>query len=192
MLLVSVSLAAFETTTYADMMSVLPSRVKCRQPSSVHAPDQIRTVERSSSFDYTSVMDLNLWTSQFAPATGSNFDQTSETECPAILTDGQSNLSLCMSALIVLGLASFAHHLRKFHFGFIPEWYHNGRPFQVGHSLAVNPDSVCPLPVCCFIKSTLTPQNYRSQFRPKVIVSLWRKSQFTPDVLDARGPPDTC
>ena len=41
------------------------------------------------------------------------------------------SLSLCLSALLGLGLCSFAHCVKKSSFGFILEWYRNGGPFQI-------------------------------------------------------------
>ena len=193
--LVLVCVATLGGIARADMMPVSPAGVECRQPQDVHTTDQARTAEPSSPFDYTSIMYPDLGPIQFAPAAGDNFNQTSETQPPAILTDGQSSLSLCLSALIGLGLCSSAHCLKKLHlghFGHIPEWYHPGGPCQIGQSLAVNPDSVCPVPVCCFVQPDHTAEYPIPISRRRDIVSLWRQSQYTPDVIASRGPPITC
>ena len=187
--LVLVCLANLGGIARGDMMPVSPAGVECRQPWDVHTTDEARTAEPSSYFDYTSIMDPDVGTIQFAPAAGDNFNQTSETQPPAILTDGQSSLSLCLSALIGLGLCSSAHCLKKLHLGHIPEWYHHGGPWQIGHSLAVNPDSVCPMPAYCFVQPTHVAEDLTAQYRSGTIISLWRKSQFTPNVLSSRGPP---
>jgi len=190
--LVFVCVAALDGIARADMMPVSPAGVECRQPQDVHTTDQARTAEPSSYFDYTSIMDPDVGTIQFVPAAGDNFKQTSETQPPAILTDGQSSLSLCLSALVGLGLCSSAHCLKKLHLGHIPEWYHHGGPSQIGHSFAVNPDSVCPAPACCFVQPAHTPEDPMPISRLRDIVSLWRQSQYTPDLIASRGPPITC
>jgi len=191
-LLVLACVATLDGIARADMMPVAPAGVECRQPPTVRSADEARTAEPSSPFDYSSMIDLDLGAIQFAPAAGDNFNQTSETQPPAILTDGQSSLSLCLSALVGLGLCSSAHCLKKLHLAHIPEWYHHGGPWQIGHSLAVNPDSVCPMPAYCFVQPIRTAEDRIPQYRSGTIISLWRKSQFTPDVIASRGPPETC
>jgi hypothetical protein len=99
---------------------------------------------------------------------------------------------LCLSAIIGLGLCTSAHCVKRLSFGFIPEWYHNGGPFQIGHSFAVNPDSVNPVPAYCFVQPVPGAEDFIPQYHLGTIVSLWRKSQFTADVLAGRGPPAGC
>jgi hypothetical protein len=89
-------------------------------------------------------------------------------------------------------LCSSAHWVKRLSFGFVPEWYHNGGPFQIGHSYAVTPESLCPVQVCCFIQPFCTEDNHLPQYFLKTVTSLWRKSQFTPCVLASRGPPVLC
>jgi len=105
---------------------------------------------------------------------------------------GSSSLRLCLSALMSLGLCTSIHSAKKLSLGFIPPWYHTSGPCQIGHSIAVNPDSVCPVPVCCFVQPVQGATDITLQRHFGTVVSLWRKSQFTPDLLVARGPPVTC
>ena len=189
---VLVGVLVFSVAARADMTSVSPMDIECRQSTRVCSEAKALCADSASPFDYQSVVGLGLGTARFVPEAGEDFKQTSQTQPPQILTDGQSSLSLCLSALIGLGLCSSAHCLKKLHFGFIPEWYHHGGPIQIGHSIAVNPDSVCPVPVCCFIQPVHTAEDIMPQYRSGTVVSLWRKSQFTPDVLASRGPPVTC
>jgi len=106
-----------------------------------------------------------------------------------VADSGSSSVSLCLSALMSVGLFSSIHSARKLSFGFIPQWYHNGGPFQVGHSMAVCPNSVCSVPVCCFVQPILGVADIALQRHFGAVASLWRTSQFTPDLLAARGPP---
>jgi len=106
------------------------------------------------------------------------------------LTGGPGSANLCLYALMGLGLCSAPHWLKKLHFGHIPEWYHDGGPFQIGHSFAVSPESLCPVPVCCFVQPDNRVEQFITQYRLRTVVSCWRKSQFTPDVIASRGPPN--
>ncbi len=102
---------------------------------------------------------------------------------------GQSSFSLCLSALVGLGLYGSMHNIKRLSLGFVPQWYHNNGPFQVGHSIAVDLDSSCPAPVCCFVQPIHGAADIALQRQFKTVVSLWRTSQFPPDLLATRGPP---
>jgi hypothetical protein len=150
-------------------------------------PDDLASMS-PGIFDYQSVNELRPEATRFSANIGIEQERASSTQ-PQIISDRQSSLSLCISAIIGLGLCSSAHCVRKLSFGFIPEWYHNGGPFQIGHSFAVCPDSVCPAPVCCLVQPAVTAEDFLPQYHLGTVVSLWRKSQFTPDVIASRGPP---
>jgi hypothetical protein len=142
-----------------------------------------------SPLNSPSVGDLGIWPVQFLPEKNSDAKQASESQHPQALTDSTNSLSLCLSALIGLGLCGSAHWVKKLSFGFIPEWYHDGGPFQIGHSHAAMPGSLCPVPVCCFIQPACVVEDLIPQYRLGTVVSLWRKSQFTSTVLAPRAPP---
>ena len=191
-LLVLGGVAAFGAAARADMMPMSATGAECRQSASVCSTDGVCTADLVNSLEYSNLLNLDLGTVQFAPEFVDDFRRDPDAQQPQILTNGQSSLRLCLSALIGLGLCSSAHCLKKLHLGSIPEWYHNGGPFQIGHSLAVNPDTLCPAPICCFVQPNCTGEDRMPRFRLGAIVSLWRESQFTPDVLAPRGPPETC
>lgn len=115
--------------------------------------------------------------------------EASEPEHYLVLTEGSTSFDLCLYALIGLGLCRSGHWVRRPSLGFVPDWYHNGGPFQIGHSHALMPGSLCPVPVCCFIQPDHTEQDHIPQYRLRTVVSLWRKSQFTPTACASRGPP---
>ena len=173
----------------ADMVSVSQLDAESRQSPRVCGRTDLQPTDFAGLFDYPSVTDLNLEPVRFSPEVGLGIGQPPLTQDAQILTDGQSSLSLCLSALIGLGLCSSAHCLKKLSFGFIPEWYHNGGPFQIGHSLAVSPESLCPTPACCFVQPVWAVEDSLPQYRLGIVTSLWRKSQFTPAVVAPRGPP---
>jgi len=141
---------------------------------------------------YTSIPDLMPEHIPFLTDAEMDGAQPSHGQSVLVLMDGQSSLSLCLSALMSLGLYTSIHTVKKQSLGFIPQWYHSGGPFQIGHSFPVNPDSVCPVPVCCFVQPVRGVADVAFQFHFGTVISLWRTSQFTPDLLAARGPPVTC
>jgi hypothetical protein len=143
-------------------------------------------------FDYATITDLRIEPTKLSPEAGEELDKLFLTQNVQILTERQDSLHLCLSAFAALALCGSRPCLKKLSVGFIPEWYHNGGPFLIGRGLAVSPDCVCPVPVYCFVQPTYPTEDRIPQYRSGTIVSLWRRSQFTPDVLAARGPPVTC
>jgi hypothetical protein len=115
--------------------------------------------------------------------------KVSETQRHQGLTDGSDSFDLCLFALLGLGVCHSGHWVRKSSLGFVPDWYHNGGPFQIGHSLAVSPEILCPAPVYCFVQPDSAGQDALALSRPSATTALGRTSQFTPTVLAARGPP---
>ena len=190
-LLITVGLGLLVTTgVYADMTPVSQSDAKCVQSSNACRLAELQYTNLSSPSNFPSVADLDSWSVEFLPEANADVSQTSEIQHQLSLTNGQGSLNLCLSALIGLGLCSSAHWVKRLSFGFIPEWYHNGGPFQIGHSYAVTPESLRPVPVYCFIQPACTVEDSLPQYRLGTVTSRWRKSQFTPTVLVPRGPPN--
>ncbi len=177
------------STVYADMTPVSRLDAEHQQPAHICGRADAKYTTLSSPSNCLSVADLDLWSVEFLPEANPDIGQTSDMQNPQILTDGTGSFSLCLSALIGLGMFSSAHLVKRLSFSFVPEWYHNGGPLQIGHSHAM-PDSLCPVPVCCFIQPVCTVEDSLQQYRLRTVVSLWRKSQFTPTVLVPRGPPN--
>ncbi len=189
-LLITVGLGLLVTTgVYADMTPVSRLNAGRRQSPLVCSQADRQYMNFSSPFNCSSIADLDLWSVEFLPEANADISQTSEIQHPQSLTNGHSSFSLCLSALIGLGLCSSAHWVKRLSFGFVPEWYHDGGPFQISHSFAVSPESLYPAPVYCFIQPVCMVEDSLPQYRLRTVVSLWRKSQFTPCVLASRGPP---
>jgi len=106
-----------------------------------------------------------------------------------ILSDRQDSRSLCFYALFTLGFCKSAPWVKKLSLGVVPGWYHDGGPFQVGHSHAISPDCLTVTPGYCFIQPGKIAHDPLPHYRREMIISLWRPSQFTPTVLASRGPP---
>jgi len=189
-LLITVGLGLLVTTAaYADMTPVSRMDAKRVQSSNTCRLAELQYTNLSSPYNPPSVTELDLWSVEFLPEANADVSQTSEIQHPLSLTNGQGSFNLCLSALIGLGLCSSAHWVKRLSFGFVPEWYHNGGPFQIGHSYAVTPESLCPAPAWCFIQPVCTVEDSLPKYRSGTVVFLWRKSQFTPCVLASRGPP---
>jgi len=144
-----------------------------------------------SLFNSPFVADLDLWSFDYSIDFNADaVKHTLEIQPSITLTDGHSSLNLCLSALLSLGLCSSVHWVRKIHFYIIPEWYHNGGPFQIGHSHALMSDTLSPALDCCFIQPSYTEDKCLPQHFIKIFKFLWWKSQFSPTALASRGPPD--
>jgi hypothetical protein len=180
------------SAVHADMVSVSLQNTERQQSLSICYSDQIQNSDLSNSYLFSHVADLDSWPAGLLSQTNTNTEQSSDIQQLQSFTNGPGSLNLCLSALIGLGLCSSAHFVKKLSFSFVPEWYHNGGPFQIGHSYAISPESLCPVPAFCFIQPTCTMvEDSFILYRLGTIVSLWRKSQFIPTVIASRGPPLT-
>jgi hypothetical protein len=175
------------SAVYADMVTVSP--IGRGQLARVCVRTDLRHTHLSSPSNFPSVAASDSWSVEFLPEANQDIGQNSDMQNTHILTDGTGSFSLCLYALMGLGLCSSAHWVKGLSFGSIPEWYHNGGPFQIGHTYAVTPESLCPAPACSFIQPVFTVEDSLPQYRLGIVTSLRRKSQFTPVVLAPRGPP---
>jgi hypothetical protein len=132
---------------------------------------------------------LDLGSLRFLPEASVDGTQTSATQTTGTMTNGPDSFALCLSALAGLGLCSSLHRVKKLSFGFVPDWYHDGKPFQVGHSHALMPNSLRPVLAQCFVQPDCTAQDAVAQYHLGIVVSIWQTSQFTPRVLGSRAPP---
>jgi hypothetical protein len=181
---------ACTVSVYADMMPEPIANSGCGQlPNITCDRTDLQYADSSGPFNYPSVADLDLWPVSLLPEPTADIGQTSEFQNLRSFTDGPGSLALCLYALVGLGLCSSAPLVKKISFEFIPEWYHTGGPFQIGHSHAVTPETLYPVPVCFFVQPVGTTYSLIPQYRLRTIMSFWRKSQFTPDVIASRGPP---
>jgi hypothetical protein len=182
---------ALTATIHADMMS----------PSSLHggyqqSPRACVTTDQqytnlSSPFGWPGITHPDLPPVKSLPGLKGDVEQARQMQPVQILSDGQTSFSLCLYALVGLGLCKSAPFVKKLSFGCIPEWYHNGGPFQIGHSHAIGPESLCSAPVACFVQPVCAAEDISPEYYKGTIASLLRKSLFTPNLLDPRGPPET-
>ncbi len=117
-------------------------------------------------------------------------DESGQTTEPVRLLDRErGSLDLCLYALMGFGLCRTAPWVRKLSFGFVPDWYHHGGPYQIGGSHAVDPDCLCTAAVCFVQPQADDDNDFSTISRVSELIALWRQSQFTPEVLAARAPP---
>jgi len=177
-------------SVHADMMPTSSPDIGCGQsPNVLGGQTDLWYTDFSSPFSYPSVADLDLWPVGHLPGPTADTGQTSDLQNLRSFTDGPGSFALCLYALIGLGLYRYAPWVKKLSFEFIPEWYHDGGPFQIGHSHAVTPETLYPTPACCFVQPVCNVESFIPQYSLRTIVSLWRKSQFTSSVIASRGPP---
>ena len=177
-------------SVYADMMPV-PTMSAEREKSSyvTRYRTDFHYADLSSLFNYPSIANLDLWPIGLLPEPTVDTGQTSELQNLRSFTDGPGSFALCLYALIGLGLCRSAPWIKKLSFEFTPEWYHDGGPFQIGHSHAITPETLYPMPVSCFVQPACMVESHIPLYSQRTIVSLWRKSQFTSSVIASRGPP---
>lgn len=159
------------------------------QPLCVCERTEVEPTNLSYLYDSSIVDGFSLGTIQFLPMTGGDIGQSVKMPHSIELKGEPGSISLCLYSLMGLGLCSVHNWIRRLSLNHITEWYHNGGPFQIGHSLAVSPESLCSAPAYCFVEPDGTMERLTPQIRLRTIVSSWRQSQFTPDIIAPRGPP---
>jgi hypothetical protein len=172
----------------AEMMPVFPLTIESRAPRHLSVPADAPSADLYSPFGGPTGADWHSLPAGLAPETDNEAELTYETEPVWVLSDGQNSFSLCLYALIGLGLCRSAPLVKKLSLGPIPDWYHNGGPFQMGHRYAIGPD-LCAAPVYCFVQPDHPVRECRPQYARGTIASPLRESQFTFPLRAPRGPP---
>ena len=187
---VFVGVLAIAVMAEADMMPVSAVGTACVPPVTTASQSDLQCASISAPSGHPGLADLSFLPCVFPLEVGSQADPMHGT--PLIRTDEQDSLGLCLFALLGLGLCKSAPYVKRVSFGTIPEWYHTGGPFQVGHSHAISPDCLYQAPVYCFIQPERPTKDPMPPYRQEAIMCLWRTSQFTPAVLASRAPPKCC
>jgi hypothetical protein len=174
-------------TADADLMPMSVADAICLPPITATCPPDLQNTSLSAPFGYPDLANLNSLTIILPAQVGPPADALHAT--PLIRTDEQDSLGLCLFALVGLGLCKSAPYVRRFSFGTIPEWYHTGGPFQIGHSHAISPDRFYQAPVYCFIQPESPTEDSMRHCGQEGSMALWRQHQFIPSVSAPRGPP---
>lgn len=130
-----------------------------------------------------------------------SLDMTLPSEIPTNSTDAEQppavrslppapgSLTLFLSALGGMGAWQLGRSARRFHLGFIPDWYHTGGPVQVGHVSAINPDLTAPAVINLFHEPA-GEQPLRLLLRRALPLRF--RTQCTPALATPRAPPLCC
>jgi hypothetical protein len=187
---VFVALLVATATVGADMVPLTSLDAGYRPSPQTCIPTDPRLPGPSNPYaGFAGMADLGSLPVGFPTQPNAEAGPTSETKPAQILTDRQNSLHLCLYALLSLGLCRSAPFVKKLHLGSLPDWYHAGGPFQVGHSHAIAPDCLSPAAVYCFIQPGYTAEDRLPQYYWGIIASLLQKTQLTPGGLASRGPP---
>jgi len=181
------AVVALAAPVYADMMPVPYSDFPLPALESVHAQARLQEVDLSAR--YLDPMGAGFWSiGLLDEAKGYKTVFTGPAQPASVLTDRQSSMALCLYALMGLGLCKSAPRIREFSFGVIPVWYHEGRPFQIGHSFSLSPDCLCPMEAS-FAQPDVGASDFLPQHNAPGVVCRCHGSQGGPSALPTRGPP---
>ena len=177
------------STAFASIMPV-SAGVAGRQFSDVRSEKGCQNQSAYSRFCSPSLDDLGSSSLDFSTEESETCGQTEQTQPLLRLTDATTNsFDLCVYALLGLGICRTGPWIKRFSFGSVPEWFHDGGPLQIGHSHAVMPKTLCSASACCFVQPDGQPDDRLPRLSRWAVSPLLRKSLFTPCVLAARGPP---
>ncbi len=139
------------------------------------------------------ITDLDLGHAEWLPGVVEYADeQTTETQSIAFVPEGASSFALCIYGLMGFAVFRCAPWITRGFLGAIPAWYHDGGPYQIGHGYAVLPGSLACLHAFCFVQPECMVQEPSLQFDQGARRALLRKSDFTPEIIAPRGPPNIC
>jgi hypothetical protein len=174
----------------ADMMSC-PREVGGRNCASVCHRTAVQPTPRSNllASPYLDSANLSLPSITLPIEPRTDAADIPETQPLRILVDRQNSLDLCLYGLVGLGLCRSGHWIKRPSLGFVPQWYSGSGPCHIGESLGVSLDTPCITAVCCLFQPECVAEYLIPRYRCGIIVSLWRESQFTPDVIASRAPP---
>jgi hypothetical protein len=184
--------AAVCAISHADMMPLCPAETGLRPPSLASTPaDPCPTRLSIAWAPFTDIVSLGTSPIGFLSLPDPERAHIGETRPAQVLTDGQSSLTLCLYALLGLGICRSAPFVKRFQLSCVVDWYHSGGPFPIGHSFVISPDCVPLTPFFCFIQRepTAATGGLLPHFSQGIVVSLWRQCQFAPITLAPRGPP---
>jgi hypothetical protein len=189
-ILVVVGALAVAGGAHADMIPVSGQGTTCGLGIAICDRSKLPPVDGFGPSSCPAIADFDpLPVLPLAPEARGDAEQTGETQALLVLTDRQDGFTLCVYGLLGLGMCESAPWLKKLSLGVIPGWYHDGGPFQIGHSHAISPNYLAPSPPYCFVQRHCGDEAPMPQYRRETIVSLLRISQFTPTALASRGPP---
>lgn len=172
---------AVATSARADMMPV-------GQVGADHIEAQ--QVLPKASYSHADLLSLDQVCVESLPEAIVDLEQRGESQIGQSLANGPGSLSLCLWALAGLGLCRSAPIAKRASLACLPEWYHDGGIFQIGHSHTATPESLCSAWDYCFIQAIPTEGDIMPKYRlVGAIVAQRRVSQRQLLANTSRGPP---
>jgi hypothetical protein len=176
-------------TGYADLMPMSPAEVTSEGTLPTDLPPVLQDSKGGGLFHSPGILGLDSPGVGLPSPVEAGAGGASETQALGVFSREPQSRDLCLYALMGLGLCKSAPWVRKLSFGVIPGWYHDGGPFQVGHSHAISADCLCSALGYCFIQPDRRAEDPTPLHRRGMVVAPRRKSQFTRTGLASRGPP---
>ncbi len=183
---------AVAPVVHADMMPASSPRGGSRWSLSVWGKAVAPPPSDSqASVTFGDTVDLDLCPEGCLPVVKLDAGSTGPAKHLRIVADRQNSLSLCLYALFGLGLCRSGAWIKKLYVELIPDWYHAGGPYQMGHSFAIAPNCLPSTLIRCFIQpdSVIAIEAAPLAFRWEIVASFGQQSQFLPGVVASRGPP---
>ncbi len=176
----------------ADMVSMSPTNAGGVSSQQTRLTvDFPRAGPSSPCAGFPEIADFSLLPVGPLPQPDMGTGQAGETKSPRILVDKQNSVSLCLYALLGLGLCRSAPWVKRLHFSCLPDWYHSNGPYQIGHGYAIAPDCRRSVLMPCFVPSGHKLEDISPRCFPGTIVSFLRRPEVVCWELGSRGPPDT-
>lgn len=175
---------------YGDMVSPARIRYQYECPAQILSSEEPLLREGLSEQFVSDGICMDFGSFHFIPESSIGIERTSNARHLQISASDSGSCYLCLYTLIGLGLCSSVNRIKRISFGFIPEWYHDGGPNQIGHSYAVMPGSLRSIPICSFVQPEYIGENILTRYSRGIGISLLRNSQFVSDMLSSRGPPN--
>jgi len=173
----------------ADMMPTSWPDAGSVATGSVGSRADLQPVDTANLFAGLSLSEQDSRSVTFLPEADADVTQARGAQPPAqLFANERISLELCLYALLGFGLCRSAPCLKKVHIGFAPDWFHSGGAHQVGHSCAIEWDSLSS-PLVCYVQPPCTVDKVPSRYCLGIIESLLRESQSAPHTSAPRGPP---
>jgi hypothetical protein len=189
-ILVAMGLLMPAGIAYADMMPLdtLTSGIVWACSDSIEEVEEPAAPANLSSFS-PGMFDWDLH-GVFRPAIRIDVSEPPESLPVIILREKEGSFTLCLYAMMSLGLIDSVPLTRKWVVRTLPHWYWHGCPGVYRPCLAISVMMRHPEPTAHWDRPPDPPQEPQAHNLSETTVPLWRESQFTLPVLAARGPPD--
>jgi hypothetical protein len=176
----------------ADMVSLSPAVTGCVPSQQTRLTvDSPSASSSTPCLGFAEIVDFSWLLVDSLAEPKAETGQADEAKSPQILMDRQSSVSLCLYALLGLGLCRSAPWVKRLHFGCLPDWYHSSGPYQIGHGYAIAPDCRRSALLPCFVPPGHQPDDISPRCFPGTIASFLKRPRVVCWELGSRGPPDT-